>query len=1523
MAKRILFFLGLIIISVGCAKVSEVENLQRQIDELKSDQIASINAQIAGITQSIGSLQMVDNELRGYIATLQEQKDALAQADRDLVASIEALRGELSEEISSAQANVLAQLDAYKATLTGQLSSINAAISALQAKDTELQQQITALQNYIHNDLITYIDTGDQGVKNWVATTFVTLEAFNATAEVITGIQGQIENINQQIAQLASQDDLIQAINSLDASLQEKIRQSVSDCNSAIASAKQEITSAYTKAIQNAISASENSMKSWVNNQLSGYYTIAQTDAKIASLKSSLEGQLNSQKTYLEGLISRLETRLTQAIDNNKNLIDGLQGQINGLSNSISELAGQVAANSRNISENATAIAVNARNISLNAADIDACEGLIAENRRLIGENSSAVSANAAAIAALQGRAADDERDIASNAASIAQNASDIASNAALIAANATAISNNARAISDNASDIAELRTDLATARAEVTSAYQQAISTAISTLDGKLSGQIATEVATINGRIDSEIAAINTTISALTERVSTCERDIHNIKNSIYGIQQDIEDIQEQIAAILSRIQSIAYVPKYSDGKAIVFYTDNDDLTPGTLTLDFKLLPALTASELVNVWQTALRVEAVYTITKAAPERVELTVTSAEAEDGYLTVTVSGNGLKEDFFRSRCGANATLIISDGNNELTSEYIQLIPWTTDVISFGDRVFKDYCVENFDADGDGEITEDEAKAVTAINVSMLDITSLAGIEYFSNLETLDASFNKLTSLDLSHSPGLKAVDVAGNKLQSLNLSGLSVLETLDASNNKLGMLDVSESPSLVTLHCSGNEIGALNLTKNRALKDLLCNNNHLQSLNLKNNVLLETLFCRKNEISTLDVSALSKLKDLDCSANRLTSLNLYNNPDLEILYCASNQLTVLGSANNGKLTFMDCHSNELSFLDISRNTFLETIDCAGNQLGRLDVSSNVAISNITCSGNPDLLLLWVKDASQEASITVSKDDFTTIAYNNGGINIPDANLKSYLVTNYDDDGDGEISILESENVNLINCSGKNIEDLTGLEVCTNLTYVNCANNSIKKIDFHTLRKLETLICYGNKLSEVNLNNCNALSSLFIMNVSTQAIQTVDSGRYINISGYSQADNLRLSVNGTSFYRINLTDSSVLKKLDLSDNQIVRIDAFNNTALTELRVNESVTHLFAYGCSAMTGIDVSRCANLGQLNLHDCALSFLDISNCPELYMLDAKNNTLSTLALTNNTKLVEIYLQYNNLSRLDISNCPALKVLDLGVNNLSSVNVRSNSLLERFSVARNSGITILDVSNNLELVKLHAEYTSLTAINLSQNTKLKELYINNTTQLTSLNLAKNTALTTLNVSGSAITSLDLSKNTALTTLDYKEGLVITTGFSVGRYIKANGKTGVTFYVSGKTTKIMSTDQASKTWGYSGTSTGATSTTDGVTNTNKIPGSPAAQWSQAKGSAWYLPARDELKTIYNNKSKLNTSLSAIGETQLGTGYYWSSTEYNSGNAYGVYFNNGGGDLSNYGKNNSWSVRAVRIL
>lgn len=67
--------------------------------------------------------------------------------------------------------------------------------------------------------------------------------------------------------------------------------------------------------------------------------------------------------------------------------------------------------------------------------------------------------------------------------------------------------------------------------------------------------------------------------------------------------------------------------------------------------------------------------------------------------------------------------------------------------------FPDEVFRNYVSSEID-DGDGILTPDEISSVISIDVHGLEVSSLDGIELFTNLKVLDCHDTPLTSLDIS-------------------------------------------------------------------------------------------------------------------------------------------------------------------------------------------------------------------------------------------------------------------------------------------------------------------------------------------------------------------------------------------------------------------------------------------------------------------------------------------------------------------------------------------------------------------------------------------------------------------------------------------------------------------------------------------------------------------------------------------------------------------------------------------------
>jgi len=99
-----------------------------------------------------------------------------------------------------------------------------------------------------------------------------------------------------------------------------------------------------------------------------------------------------------------------------------------------------------------------------------------------------------------------------------------------------------------------------------------------------------------------------------------------------------------------------------------------------------------------------------------------------------------------------------------------------------------------------------IYDTDAEEVVELYIGWRGIRSLAGLEYFTGLESLDCSYNRLTALPVLPS-GLESLDCSHNRLAVLPVLP-SGLESLDCSYNWLTALDVTGCP-LTVLDCSHN------------------------------------------------------------------------------------------------------------------------------------------------------------------------------------------------------------------------------------------------------------------------------------------------------------------------------------------------------------------------------------------------------------------------------------------------------------------------------------------------------------------------------------------------------------------------------------------------------------------------------------------------------------------------------------------------------------------------------------------
>ena len=266
-------------------------------------------------------------------------------------------------------------------------------------------------------------------------------------------------------------------------------------------------------------------------------------------------------------------------------------------------------------------------------------------------------------------------------------------------------------------------------------------------------------------------------------------------------------------------------------------------------------------------------------------------------------------------------------------------------------NFPDKNFRDYVAEEWDKNHDSRFSPSEIANAKWITCDNKEISSLKGIEFFTEIWLLECYYNNLTTIDLSHNKKLEKINCIYNKLEEL---------------------DVSELPLLKTFYCDGNKLQSIGVSENKQLKDFSCKENSLGTLDVSQNKELVKLSCGGNNLTELDVSENKKLKTLGCYENKLRNLNLGNQTELEWLSCGTNPLSVLDVSANTKLKELYVSKTNLTSLDATNNTALATFvgkDCSYNIAvegdgkfdlttlpGHFDASKATAIRGGTINGN---------------------------------------------------------------------------------------------------------------------------------------------------------------------------------------------------------------------------------------------------------------------------------------------------------------------------------------------------------------------------------------------------------------------------------------------------------------------------------------------------------------------------------------------------------------------------------------
>ncbi|MGM9737739.1 MAG: hypothetical protein ACI3ZT_04930, partial [Candidatus Cryptobacteroides sp.] len=536
------------------------------------------------------------------------------------------------------------------------------------------------------------------------------------------------------VAGCTDYDEDIREINN---KLDNEVAVSISNLDDAIKSLEAKMQSDY--ALKSEVSALKSSLESKINDE------VVKLNASIASLQKSLDDlaskaatkdELNSAKaelqskidkavadanaaiTALSGEIAKLKTDKADKtyVDN---LVDGLDKKISNLSDALTELSGTVESNTSDISDLKKAVGdLKEADIVLEAA-IEAVADRCTEIEKRLDADKEKIESLIKDLSSLKEEVAKNEKDIATNAAAIKTLVdADLITRVGVLETN----------LSDH---IAEYNKHIEAYKAAIKALQEE--DTRLSGLIDALGGRVETletSVEELQDELDElavTVSGIRSDLDALAEKAATkddlaaAKKELEDklsaldtrmtaAESSLNTVIGRVDALDVDVDKLLSRVQSLVYIPDYSDGKADinVLLLENKEIAElseydgvayvdhafieGTSVLRYKVSPAKYAADLAtvaaDVFSYDVREVKIRTRAEAQPE---MTVVSAECVDpvsGEIAVTVKTRNFGDAFYTGENSYSAALVLVQENDEqsrnISSEFTNLVPAVQEV-----------------------------------------------------------------------------------------------------------------------------------------------------------------------------------------------------------------------------------------------------------------------------------------------------------------------------------------------------------------------------------------------------------------------------------------------------------------------------------------------------------------------------------------------------------------------------------------------------------------------------------------------------------------------------------------------------------------------------------------------------------------------------------------------------------------------------------------------------------------------
>ena len=615
-------------------------------------------------------------------------------------------------------------------------------------------------------------------------------------------------------------------------------------------------------------------------------------------------------------------------------------------------------------------------------------------------------------------------------------------------------------------------------------------------------------------------------------------------------------------------------------------------------------------------------------------------------------------------------------------------------------------------------GDGTLSEYPLKADEATAVTVTPVDAETPIKIYGVADRMNyfrAQSAGLTELKLTDTPQLKWLLVGRNSLTVLDVTGCPELVHIECPENNISKLDISKNTKLTTLITTSNpnlgtvnfsscpemlyidmhncpKVYAANVSMLPKLYYLSVETTGISSIDVSKNPELKTLNCGYNRISRLDVSHNTKLQELyfsnkNTAGSRASSIDLSNNPDLVNIFIDNQKLTSLDLSNNPNVQSLFCAGNELTELNIVGNTNLALVSCYNNRLTFTTMPSPAE--------RPDLQLYWYDPQKEFILDDIEYGIGSTIDLTSSTIRQDnDTEYKLYLTdvldpykteelregTDFSVDK-GIIKLLKAQ-ADSVYISAKN-PAFPALELKTTKFMVldegSLARNNLAFEYTHSKEVGEScslsLSAYKSG-SKVYVDFGDGELKEFTVNASISnygpKITGTLAGKTIKVYTPKGVQIKEIRMPSSNITDINVYNAHALQILNLSKNELTKLDLTGNRRLGQLTVDDNqLSELILPEYSLMTSLSCVR-----------NSLENLDVANCTALKILKFSNNKLKEISLDSNSSLTSIEANDNELESLNVDACIELTDLRLNDNNISKLKLDLNPNLDILWISGN-------------------------------------------------------------------------------------------------------------------------------------------------------------------------------------------------------------------------------------------------